>query len=437
MIDFIRLSVILIFQGRMRSTRRFLRYFLSSTLPSQSVALQQNLPTPRFYLPLITGAGVAAYMTVSNCSNLASCKSEDTPDNKRTEQEDTVYQFDNEDNVKYKMSKMQESFNAKASLEYNGEYLMTGRDFLEAWITEEFYEKPKLKLYDSEYETLIQSIRIAREQKFDAIFSATALISYPDYVFLRSILFRPDDLSVQSFRMLDLDKNGYVSVDEFETLYQMFMKTKQKIEAVLKPQQKTTLRVLLFGHNDSEKVTLNKFQQLLKDVQHHCLKAEFEKFRYQKNIPGYISVPGFMRAVLRRTKISDIQRARFIDKAEVYRNIDAINFTQFTSMINLLNNFSDFEVAVRMHQIAKKPVSKNVFKRAVFICCGEKMDDELIDILFYIFDEAGDGHLSHSEFVNVMKERQTNVLSKKQNGPVSIGNYFNKCIRTQMWRSYA
>ena len=335
--------------------------------------------------------------------------------------------------IRYKSSKLRENFSAKASIEYNGEFFMTGRDFLEAWISDDYYQKEKIELYDSEYEQLINSVKVSDEPSFDMLFAATALISYPDYVFLRSILQRPDDLSVKSFKMLDLDMNGYISLDEYYSLCRMFTKND---EGDPKKHLKTTLRVLLFDHTDEDKITLHKFEQLLKDVQTNCLKAEFNRFRLRENQPDMISVQGFMRAVLRRTKVTPIQRARFIDKSEVYSELDAITIDQFKSMITLLNNFSDFEVAVRMHQIAKKPLAREVFKRAAFICSGEKIDDEIVDILFYIFDEAGDGHLSHSEFVNIMKEMETNVPSRKSNNH-TIGHYFRKCVRNEMIRSYA
>eukprot|EP00116_Pleurobrachia_bachei_P017060 sb/3477322/ len=109
-------------------------------------------------------------------------------------------------------------------------------------------------------------------------------------------------------------------------------------------------------------------------------------------------------------------------------------------MIALLNNFSDFEVAVRMYQIAKKPLSKVVFKRAAFISSGEEIHDDVVDLLFYVFDEAGDGHLSHSEFVNVMKTGVETGVSASQKpkddtSNLSVGSYFRKCIRSEMIKS--
>lgn len=409
-----------------RAIKLFSAKFCTEFTPNTK-KLTQYATTP--IIKVVAGACVGTSSFILGKHYKASCKTSHPIQNDSKQLE-----CDSE-GISYKSSILRESFSAKASIEYNGEYFMTGRDFLEAWISDEFYEKSKTELYDSEYQTMINSIKVPCEPSFNMLFTTTSLISYPDYVFLRSILYRPDDLSVKSFKMLDLDQNGFISLDEYYSLCKMFTKND---EGDPSKHLKTTLRVLLFEQDDNGKITAEKFHHLLKDVQTNCLKAEFNKFRHKSNKPDMISVQGFMRAVLRRTKVSQIQRARFIDKSEVYKTLDAITFNQFRSMIALLHNFSDFEVAVRMYQIAKKPLARDVFKRAAHICSGEQLDDEIVDILFYIFDEAGDGHLSHSEFVNIMKEMETNVATKKAEAQYhTAGYYFRKCIRNEMIRSYA
>ena len=45
------------------------------------------------------------------------------------------------------------------------------------------------------------------------------------------------------------------------------------------------------------------------------------------------------------------------------------------------------------------------FKRAVKACTGQTLNSHLVHVVFQLFDEDGDGKLSHKEFVSVMKER--------------------------------
>lgn len=45
------------------------------------------------------------------------------------------------------------------------------------------------------------------------------------------------------------------------------------------------------------------------------------------------------------------------------------------------------------------------FSRAVKICTGLTLSSHLIDTVFAIFDEDGDGLLSYKEFIAIMKDR--------------------------------
>ena len=39
------------------------------------------------------------------------------------------------------------------------------------------------------------------------------------------------------------------------------------------------------------------------------------------------------------------------------------------------------------------------------VCTGQKLSPHLVDTVFDIFDADGDGHLSHREFISIMKDR--------------------------------
>ena len=45
------------------------------------------------------------------------------------------------------------------------------------------------------------------------------------------------------------------------------------------------------------------------------------------------------------------------------------------------------------------------FHRAVKICMGHGLSRHLVHTVFQIFDVDGDGHLSHREFIAIMKGR--------------------------------
>lgn len=108
-----------------------------------------------------------------------------------------------------------------------------------------------------------------------------------------------------------------------------------------------------------------------------------------------------------------------------------VSFKEFRDFCQFLNNLEDFSIAMRMYTLADHPISKGMyadknililcfffvqcscsmcnfldeFSRAVKICTGLTLSKHLIDTVFAIFDEDGDGLLSYKEFIAIMKDR--------------------------------
>jgi calcium uptake protein 3, mitochondrial len=53
------------------------------------------------------------------------------------------------------------------------------------------------------------------------------------------------------------------------------------------------------------------------------------------------------------------------------------------------------------------------FGRAVKICTGAPLNEHLIDTVFAIFDEDGDGLLSYKEFIAIMRVSLIELLLSK------------------------
>jgi Ca2+-binding EF-hand superfamily protein len=103
----------------------------------------------------------------------------------------------------------------------------------------------------------------------------------------------------------------------------------------------------------------------------------------------------------------------FISRYELYldRLVDrikleqGITFDEFRAFCQFLNNLDDFNVAMKMYTLADRPISQDEFRRAVRICTGTDLSPHVVETVFQIFDEDDDGHLSHREFIGVMKDR--------------------------------
>jgi len=93
---------------------------------------------------------------------------------------------------------------------------------------------------------------------------------------------------------------------------------------------------------------------------------------------------------------------RLLDRSNKEKGV---TFEEFRQFCQFLNNLEDFSIAMRMYTLADRAISKEEFARAVKICVGSPLSQHLIDVVFAIFDEDGDGLLSYKEFVAIMKVR--------------------------------
>jgi len=70
-----------------------------------------------------------------------------------------------------------------------------------------------------------------------------------------------------------------------------------------------------------------------------------------------------------------------------------------------MNNLKDFGLALKFHTKANKSITVAEFQRAVKISSGFELEDHIVEVIFNVFDENGDGQLSYTEFIAVLKDR--------------------------------
>eukprot|EP00730_Choanoeca_flexa_P016187 TRINITY_DN7597_c0_g1_i4.p1 TRINITY_DN7597_c0_g1~~TRINITY_DN7597_c0_g1_i4.p1 ORF type:complete len:120 (+),score=39.43 TRINITY_DN7597_c0_g1_i4:80-439(+) len=91
---------------------------------------------------------------------------------------------------------------------------------------------------------------------------------------------------------------------------------------------------------------------------------------------------------------------------------------------------------------AKPPISTRFvvvtadFARAAKTVSGLELGEDIVNFIFLMFDEDGDGELSHHEFVKVMKDARSRGLNKEKELPVkNIKRGFSAlvtCIKQQI-----
>uniref|UniRef100_A0A0K8WH10 EF-hand domain-containing family member A2 n=2 Tax=Bactrocera TaxID=27456 RepID=A0A0K8WH10_BACLA len=164
------------------------------------------------------------------------------------------------------------------------------------------------------------------------------------------------------------------------------------------------------------------------NLQTEVLELEFNEFS-KGNVA--ITENDFAKILLRYTYLNteeyDAYLERLMDRIKEERGI---TFDEFRDFCRFLNNLEDFAIAMRMYTLADRAISQSEFSRAVKICTGFSLSKHLIDTVFAIFDDNGDGMLSYREFIAIMKDRVHRGF--KSNAKSEGWDAFRHCVKHEM-----
>ncbi|XP_023325942.1 calcium uptake protein 3, mitochondrial [Eurytemora carolleeae] len=303
------------------------------------------------------------------------------------------------------LSPREKRFIKFSSVELNGQIFMTPQDFLDSVVESE--PKPRIKrrklTLDEVYRETHQTLQL--KDDFQNI-GSKGLISYSEYLFLLTILIKPTSGFRIAFSMLDHDGNEKIDkVITYRTRHTCFLE-RREVEGDSKEDdflQKdipvdTTILVHFFGKKGDRELRFEDFTLFMESLQTEVLHMEFGEF---SKGAGSISELDFARILLRYTDYETILN-RLYERLEEEKGI---SFEEFKDFCQFLNNLEDFQIAMRMYTLADKAITQEEFSRAVYICTGKQLSSHIVQTVFQIFDDDGDGLLSYQEFVAIMKDR--------------------------------
>ncbi|XP_011161819.1 calcium uptake protein 3, mitochondrial isoform X3 [Solenopsis invicta] len=361
-----------------------------------------------------------------------------------------------------KLTTRERRFIKFASVAYDGQLYMTPQDFLDSVIDAE--PRPRLKrrvLSDEELEVMRNSTASLRHGSTHMFRNLRdkGIISYTEYLFLLSILTKPKTGFQIAFNMFDTDGNERVDKTEFLVMEKIFShawrgrhgcETKEELEQLQERQRTpeeiqgqfidddqglqrrhavdTTLMVHFFGKDGTNELRYEDFKRFMENLQHEILELEFHEFSKGHDT---INELDFAKILLRYTYLEpdeyDKYLDRMLDRAELHIGI---TFEEFRRFYQFLNTLDDFSIAMRMYTLADHPISKGEFQRAVRICTGTMLSTHIIDTVFALFDEDGDGQLSYKEFIAIMKDRLHRGFKSQQRN--EGWEAFKFCVKQEM-----
>ncbi|XP_031574950.1 calcium uptake protein 1, mitochondrial-like [Actinia tenebrosa] len=261
------------------------------------------------------------------------------------------------------------------------------------------------------------------------------LVSFSDYIFLLTVLSLPPRMYEVAFQMFDLNGDGEVSPEEFEKVQNILFSTTatgsrhrdhSTTGSVLNYTINTGLKVYFFGENGEEKLTGQKFIEFQKKLQSEVMYLEFLSYDPEN---GRITERQFADMLLTYSNFHEKKKQQILKRVKkaFKDNPEGVTFQNYLNFFHFLRNISEAEVALSFHNAANKAIDPETFKRVARTIAGVTLDDHVIDIVYHMFDENGDGELSNKEFIAVMK----NQLVRGLENPKDTG--FTKLI-SAMWK---
>uniref|UniRef100_A0A6I8NPI3 Mitochondrial calcium uptake 2 n=1 Tax=Ornithorhynchus anatinus TaxID=9258 RepID=A0A6I8NPI3_ORNAN len=299
-----------------------------------------------------------------------------------------------------KVSIRKQRFLQFSSQEYEGEYYMTPRDFLFSVM-------------------------------FDQI---DRLISYTEYLFLLTILTKPQTGFHMAFKMLDSDGDECVDKREFFKLQKIIrrqedLKAAARDETMLTESKvedskvNTTLQIHFFGAKGKDKLHYKEFRRFMENLQTEVQEMEFIQF--SKGL-SFMRKEDFAEWLLFfTTGNKDIYWQNVKERMPAG---ESISLHEFKTFCQFTTHLEDFSITMQMFSVANRPVKLAEFKRAVKVATGHELSDNVLDTVFKIFDLDGDDCLSHGEFLGVLKNRMHRGLWVPQQP--GLQEYW-KCVKRE------
>uniref|UniRef100_A0A0P4VYD2 EF-hand domain-containing protein n=2 Tax=Scylla olivacea TaxID=85551 RepID=A0A0P4VYD2_SCYOL len=354
-----------------------------------------------------------------------------------------------------KLNHRERRFIKFSSVEYQGQLYMSPQDFIESVTDSE--PRPRLKrrmLSERDLEQFAQetpALSKGSPDMFRTIFDK-GIISYTEYLFLLSILTKPQTGFRIAFNMFDTDGNERVDKEEFLVLEKIFSTARRDRlnralegavkandagaddEVVLEDElQKshvvdTTLLLHFFGRKGKQDLKFEEFKMFMENLQTEVLEIEFNEF--SKGLPA-ITELDFAKILLRYTYLQSDQYEMYLERLlDRIPEGKGITFSEFKSFCQFLNTLDDFAIAMKMYTLADQPISQEEFHRAVKICTGAELSPHIVDTVFKIFDDDGDGQLSYKEFIAIMRDRLHRGF--KQTSRSEGWDAFKQCVKSEM-----
>ncbi|WCJ30345.1 Calcium uptake protein mitochondrial [Euphorbia peplus] len=253
------------------------------------------------------------------------------------------------------------------------------------------------------------------------------LISFKEYIFFVTLLSIPESAFSVAFKMFDVDHSGEIDKEEFKKVMGL-MRAHNRQGAVHRDGFRTGLRVsgsvedgglleYFFGKDGTRRLDHDKFVMFLRDLQDEMLRLEFAHYDYKSQ--KSISAKDFALSMVASADLGHLDK--FLDRVDEINNAAdlreiRITFEEFKDFAEIRKRLQPFSLALFSYGKVNGLLTREDFQRAASHVCGVSLTENVVDIIFFVFDSNRDRHLSAAEFVRVLHGREKDIAQPAQSG---------------------
>ncbi|XP_038985430.1 calcium uptake protein, mitochondrial-like isoform X2 [Phoenix dactylifera] len=267
------------------------------------------------------------------------------------------------------------------------------------------------------------------------------LISFPEYIFFVTLLSIPESSFSVAFKMFDIDNSGEIEMEEFKKVMAL-MRSYNRQGASHRDGLRTGLKVsksvedgglveYFFGKDGNGCLQHDKFVQFLRDLHDEIVNLEFAHYDYKSR--GTISAKDFALSMVASADISSVNK--FLDRVDELDNHphlkDArITLEEFKSFAELRKTLQPLAVAIFSYGRVNGLLTKQDFQRAASHVCGITASDNVVDIIFHVFDANRDGNLSSDEFLGALQRWERDIRPPTAMNTRGLFSCWLSCVKT-------
>ncbi|KAL3566097.1 hypothetical protein D5086_031512 [Populus alba] len=253
------------------------------------------------------------------------------------------------------------------------------------------------------------------------------LISFKEYIFFATLLSIPESSFSVAFRMFDINNNGEIDKEEFKKVMAL-MRAQNRQGAVHRDGLRPGLKVHgsvengglvehFFGKDGKARLRHDKFVQFMRDLNDEILRLEFAHYDYK--LRGTISAKDFALSMVASADMSHLGKLLDrVDELSDQANLGGLRITleEFKSFAELRKKLLPFSMALFSYGKVNGLLMREDFQRAASHVCGVSLSDNVVEIIFHLFDSNHDGSLSADEFVRVLHRRERDIAQPVESG---------------------